>query len=98
LIHNPTQIRLPKFLKMTLNRFCTEPMILTNKTDSNFQKFITPRILIGKYESRLVGKVRTLSTTFVLVGWSESISKSLKIDFDLLPCLNCKSARQLVLR
>jgi hypothetical protein len=31
-----------------LNRFCTEPTILTIETDSNLQKFITPRILIGK--------------------------------------------------
>jgi hypothetical protein len=48
LVDNPTHIRLLRFLKTDLNRFCTEPTILTIETDSNLQKFITPRILIGK--------------------------------------------------
>jgi hypothetical protein len=30
LCYNPTQILLPKFLKKTMNRFCTETMKLTN--------------------------------------------------------------------
>jgi hypothetical protein len=52
---------------MTLNIFCTEPTILAKKTDSNLQKFITPRIFIGKNESRLVGKVLKNSTAFILL-------------------------------
>jgi hypothetical protein len=39
-------------------------MILTNETDSNLQKLITLSILIGKKESRLVGKILKNSTAY----------------------------------
>lgn len=34
----------------------------------------------------LVGKVSELYTIFTVLGWSESINKPLKTDFDLLLC------------
>jgi hypothetical protein len=69
---------------MTLNRFYTEPTILKNETDSNLQKFITPNILIGKNESRLIGKVLTNSTAFVLLDWSDSTARISKIEHELM--------------
>jgi hypothetical protein len=52
---------------MTLNIFYAEPTVMTKETDSNLQKFITPRILIGKNESRLIKKLLKNSTSFVLL-------------------------------
>jgi hypothetical protein len=77
LVDNPTQIWLLRFLKMTLNKFCIEPTILTNETYINFQKFITTRILIGKNESRLIGKVMKISTTLFQNDFPNSTSKFL---------------------
>jgi hypothetical protein len=69
---------------MTLNIFCTEPTILAKETDSNLQKFITPRIFIGKNESRLVGKVLKNSTAFILLDWSDSTARISKIEHELM--------------
>jgi hypothetical protein len=55
-------------------------MILTNETDSNLQKFITLSTLIGKKESRLIGKVLKNSTAFILLDWSDLTARIFKIE------------------
>jgi hypothetical protein len=61
---SPTQILLQRFPKTTLNRFCTEPTILTTKTDINLYKFISQTIqpkLGNKYSLERYWKYLQLS-------------------------------------
>jgi hypothetical protein len=69
---------------MTLNRFYAKPTVLTKETDNNLKKFITPRILIGKNESRLIRKVLKNSTAFVLLDWSDLTARISKIEHKLM--------------
>jgi hypothetical protein len=82
--YNPTNIHLLRFIKMTLNRFCAEPTVLTKETDSHLQTFITLRIIIGKNESRLIEKVLKNFTSFVLLDWSDSTARISKIEHELM--------------